>query len=115
MDTLIISLLCGSILLFIVSFFQKDKTKQLEKEVEELGLTVLKEHYQLKKRMKVLEEELLIEESLMGIEPKVAGQEINEILKSQVLSLYSQGVNLKQISSQSSLSLDTVKKIIAAK
>ena len=64
MDTIIIILLSTSILLFIISFFQKDKTKQLEKELEELSFSVLQENYQLKKRMKVLEEELLMEDTL---------------------------------------------------
>ena len=113
MDTIIIILLSTSILLFIISFFQKDRTKQLEKELEELSFSVLQENYQLKKRMKVLEEELLMEDTLLDAKPLRSSGEPNEILKNHVLALYNQGLNIQQIANQSSLSPDIVGKIIS--
>src|SRR5690606_40666570 len=67
MDTIIIILLAASIILFIISFLQPDKVKSLEKEVEQLNMTILQEQYLVKKRLKVLEEELLMEQNGVDI------------------------------------------------
>lgn len=111
MYTIIIILLSASILLFIISFFQKDSVKIIEKEVEQLSMNMLQEQYMLKKRMKVLEEELLLEDDLLPTQPRKTNTP-NEILKSHVLALYNQGLDMKQISQQSSLPLAAVKDII---
>ncbi|MCR2820398.1 hypothetical protein [Lederbergia panacisoli] len=111
MDTIIIILLCLSVLLFVLSFFQTDKVKVLEKEVEQLSMNVLQDHYLIKKRLKVLEEELLMGQNFIDELPK-RDKEPNEILKNHVLALYNQGLEIQQISKQSSLSIDTVKNII---
>ena len=113
MNSLIFFLLILSILLFIISFFQKDRTSSVEKEVEELSLNLYQETYQLKKRMKVLEEELLID----GQAPQNQSfspprNEINAILKNQVIALHKQGLNVEQISKQSALPITDVQKII---
>ena|SRR6185312_6139045 len=107
MNTIIIILLSASALLFILSFFQKDRTRELEKEVEQLSIQMLQEHYTIKKRMNVLEEELLIED-----DPSLFKKEPNKILINHVLALFNQGLDLQQISKQSSLSVETVRDII---
>ncbi|MFC5463133.1 hypothetical protein [Lederbergia graminis] len=110
MDTIIIILLAASIILFIISFLQPDKVKSLEKEVEQLNMTILQEQYLVKKRLKVLEEELLMEQGVDIISRN--SLEPNEILKNLVIALHKQGKNVHQISKQSSLPLETVKTII---
>ncbi|MBS4194688.1 hypothetical protein [Lederbergia citri] len=113
MDTIIIILLSLAVLLFVISFFQSDKVKVLEKEVEQLSMNMLQDHYLMKKRLKVLEEELLIGQSFINDSPKhEKTREPNEILKNHVLALYNQGLDIQQISKQSSLSVETVKDII---
>ncbi|MBS4199672.1 hypothetical protein KHA93_08385 [Bacillus sp. FJAT-49732] len=113
METIIVILLGLSIVLFIISFFQTDKVKVLEKEIEQLSMNVLQDHYLLKKRLKVLEEELLMGQSIIDDVPKREfDREPNEILKNHVLALYNQGLEIKQISKQSSLSVETVQNII---
>ncbi|WP_230162904.1 hypothetical protein, partial [Peribacillus simplex] len=74
--------------------------------------------YQLKKKVKILEEEFVIQDDPVppvknkstvnsnDIEP------IHEILKSQVLSLYSQGLSLDQIARQSSLTKEQTISVI---
>ena len=109
MNSLIILLLILAVLLFIISFFQKDRNSIIENNVEELSLNLYQETYQLKKRMKVLEEELLIEQSQPLSQPR---NEINAILKNQVIALHKQGLNAEQISKQSALSMTEVQKII---
>ncbi|RST73822.1 hypothetical protein D4T97_013185 [Siminovitchia acidinfaciens] len=117
MDTAIIILLSLSTLLFIISIFQKDKTSQLETEVEELSMTLLQDYHNIKKRIGLLEEELLLEKQIVHPSTGKARIEedppaVHEIIKNQVLSLHNQGIDLQRISNQSSLPLHTVKRII---
>lgn len=84
-EIIIISLISLAVLLLILSFFQKDRISDLEKQVENLTMTVMQENYQLKKRMKILEEELLggNEFSLSNQDEQINAQQYNkdEILK----------------------------------
>lgn len=119
MDIAILILLCASTLLFILSFFQKNHTKKLEKEVEELTMTLFKENQNMKKRISILEEELLMEKGFTDMSasqtPSTAAlPNVNEILKNQVLALHDRGFTLEQIARQSSLSFQTVKQIVEA-
>jgi hypothetical protein len=59
MEYVIIGLFSFAILLLFLSFFKRDKIKDLEEQVEQLSLTIMQDNYQLKKRVKILEEELL--------------------------------------------------------
>lgn len=113
MHTLVIILLSLSILLFLISLFQPDRTKALEKELEQLSMKLLQENYLLKKRVKVLEEELLTPDLQESFPMKEPSNKPNEILKNQVIALYHQGLNLGQISKQSSLPINKVQQIIA--
>lgn len=56
---LIILLIIGAGML-ILSFFQKDKAKLIETQLENFTIQVMKEIYQVKKKVKVIEEELMI-------------------------------------------------------
>ena len=110
----IMILLSAAILLYILSFFQKDRTSILEKELEDLTLNFHQETYQLKKRMGILEEELMGNGLAFGhvTEPSPKAG-VHEILKNQVIALYQQGLDFGQISRQSSLSLEEVKEVIS--
>ncbi|KRG14964.1 hypothetical protein [Lederbergia galactosidilytica] len=114
MNTLIIILFSLSILLLLISLFQPDRTKGLEKELEQVSMKLLQENYLLKKRVKVLEEELLVTDLSESLPLKEPINKPNEILKNQVIALYHQGLDLGQISRQSSLSIDKVQQIIAS-
>ncbi|WP_313430956.1 hypothetical protein [Siminovitchia terrae] len=115
MNIAIIILLSASLLLFIISFFQKDKTRELEAEFEELSMSLLQDYHNLKKRIGILEEELLLEKQVVHpLHNKLTEERpvVHEVLKNQVLALHQQGIDLQQISKQSSLSPQMVKKII---
>jgi hypothetical protein len=109
METLIILLFSLAIVLLIISFFGKDKVAKLEEDMEQMTLTYMQDIYQLKKKVKILEEEFVIQdEPVPPVKVKSPvnsndSEPIHEILKSQVLSLYSQGLSLDQIARQSSL------------
>ncbi len=118
MSTIELILLSISILLFISSFFMKDRYRTLEKDMDELSLNFLQENYQLKKRIKILEEELMVDSdydlSLPTQVKKSAGKApIHQIVKNQVIALYKQGTPIDQIAKQSALSLKEVKEIIS--
>ncbi|PRS38963.1 hypothetical protein C6W19_09065 [Bacillus sp. RJGP41] len=118
METLIVLLFSLAIVLLIISFFGKDKVAKLEEDLEQMTLTYMQDIYQLKKKMKILEEEFVIQDDPV---PSVKDQStvtsndtepIHEILKSQVLSLYSQGLTLDQIARQSSLTKEQTISVI---
>ncbi|MEI4770903.1 hypothetical protein WAX74_14870 [Psychrobacillus sp. FJAT-51614] len=101
------------VLLIIVSFFVKDSTKKMESEVEELSITLYQETSAIKRRLKIVEEELLLEGSKITVPKKQKTKPvIHEIIKSQVLALHKQGFSLPEISKRSSLSVEEVKYVI---
>lgn len=110
MEYLLYGIIGMSTLLFVVSFFLPNRMKRIETDLEELSYQIIKDSYQLKKRMKVLEEELLVEHSPSLLPPPKSKP--NEIIINQVLSLYRQGVEIEKISAQSTLSKEEVKDII---
>ncbi|MBN8190955.1 hypothetical protein JI667_02225 [Bacillus sp. NTK074B] len=107
MTLLFIGLVSFSILLLVISFFQRDRYRDIEKDMGELSMNVLQEQYKLKKRISVLEEELM-----MDGERPFQKNPVNEIIKNQVISLYKQGVNVDQITKQSALSKQEVLSVI---
>ncbi|PLR89486.1 hypothetical protein [Bacillus sp. T33-2] len=115
MDYFILGLFCLSVLLFLVSFFVKDPYKTLSEEIDQLTIQQVQELYQIKKKLKVLEEELLVsDDSLAAPAPArpVAAKEIHDIIKNQVRSLSVQGKTVEQIARQSSLSVYEVEQIL---
>ncbi|MEK4486472.1 hypothetical protein MHH81_12900 [Psychrobacillus sp. FSL H8-0484] len=113
MDFSIIIMIIG-ILLIVISFFVKDSSKKVETEVEELSFTLYQETSAIKRRLKVVEEELMIESTKLTIPKKAPIKKpiIHEIIKNQVLELHKQGYSLKDISIRSSLTVEEVKSVV---
>ncbi|MFG6121072.1 MULTISPECIES: hypothetical protein [Thalassobacillus] len=55
-----ITITITGLFLFLASFFMNDRLKQLEDEVEQISITSLQESYKLKRKVNILEEELLV-------------------------------------------------------
>jgi len=116
LGTIFITLFILSLLLFLLSFFLKDPYKQLEEEIDQLSMQQLQEMYQIKKKLKVLEEELLVSD--VDLSPPLSQfassnkREIHEIIKNQVWSLAKQGTSMDQIAKQSSLPIKEVQAIL---
>jgi hypothetical protein len=111
MGILMLGLLGFSLLLLVISIFQKDTYRELKEEVDQLTLQQVQEVYQIKRKIKILEEELLITEddlTTTGIPVTKKQKEIHDIIKNQVWALAQQGKPLEQIAAQSSLSIDEV-------
>lgn len=102
-----------SLTLLIISFFQKDPVQLLREELEQFTLQQLQENYLIKKKMKLLEEELLVNEDITPFTKSHRKNEtVHEIIKNQVLSLAQQGATMEQISNQSSLTVEEVRSIL---
>jgi Helix-turn-helix domain of resolvase len=112
-DLLFIGLVSFSILLLVISFFQRDRYRDIEKDIEELSMNVLQEHYQLKKRMRVLEEELMVNGDAPLQRTSPVRNPIHEVVKNQVIALYQQGIPVEQIAKQSALSKSEVQQLIS--
>ncbi|MBP1971771.1 hypothetical protein J2Z83_003926 [Virgibacillus natechei] len=57
-----IAIIVVAIVLFGLSFFMNDKFEELESQVEQLSISTMQDTYQMKKKIKILEEELLPED-----------------------------------------------------
>ncbi|MEK3853144.1 hypothetical protein [Cytobacillus sp. FSL H8-0458] len=118
MESILLSLLILSIGLLILSVFLRDPYKELRDEMDQMSMQQIQEMYQIKKKLKVLEEELLVEDEPftqnVPAEPSVhfaEKREVHEIIKNQVMLLTRQGLSIEQIARQSSLSPDEVRTI----
>lgn len=114
MEYLMMGLLAFAVVVFVLSFFLKDPYKELREEIDQLTIQQVQEVYQIKKKLKVLEEELLVDGDKLYKKDQHTNskKEIHEIIKNQVWSLAQQGRETSQIARQSSLSLDEVEQII---
>lgn len=106
-------LMGAGILVIIVSLFMS-RSKNEDADTEDISVTLYKETSQIKRRLKVIEEELLLDSVPLKPSPsKPATAGIHQILVSQVLALHKQGYNIVQIAERSSLTVQQIEKIIA--
>ncbi|GLB58203.1 hypothetical protein NCCP133_03360 [Cytobacillus sp. NCCP-133] len=118
MEYIVLVLLGFSFALFIFSLFLKDPYKEIREEIDQMSIQHIQEMYQIKKKLKVLEEELLIGEdslvpplSFKSSSPAIEKKDIHEIIKNQVILLTQQGLTIDQIARQSSLAPEEVNAI----
>ncbi|XJZ26229.1 hypothetical protein ACF5W4_12600 [Bacillota bacterium Lsc_1132] len=115
MEMIMLVLFGLSLLLLIISFFQKDPYKEVKEEIDQLTLQQVQELYQLKKKISILEEELLVpnDDFLKPASSRhKSKREIHDIIKNQVWALAQQGKPIEQIASLSSLSPADVYEIL---
>lgn len=94
-----------------------DPYKKIREEIDELSMQQIKELYQIKKKIKILEEELLISDEEIKktfSRPKSPKdkKQIHAIIRNQVHLLAQQGLSVEQIAKQSSLTTDDVNRIL---
>lgn len=116
MDFSTILIIIG-IISIIASFFLKDTSKRLEKEVEELSIQLYQETNTLKRRVKILEEELMLGSSFQMKEKNTQndmklGKPVPQILVQQVIELNKQGYPIDEIRKLSTLSKDQILHIL---
>ena len=119
----------------ILSFCVKAKTKKIEKDVEELSINIYQETNAIKRRLKLVEEELLLDgtsvamsavsqqkKSYAPISKKTPAptsinnqssvKPVHSILVSQVLELGKQGMSVPEIQKRSALSAEQIVHIL---
>ncbi|ELK46212.1 response regulator transcription factor [Halobacillus sp. ACCC02827] len=118
MISIISTIVIIAAVLFILSFFMKDRVKEVEKQVEQVSLTMMQNNYQMKKKMKVLEEELLSDHIVEDKAPRPASPRpsapVPEDLPAEetVLHMYRKGYKTHYIAKQTKLSEHTVESLI---
>ena len=110
------SLVFLSLLLLVISLFAKDKVKSLEEQVDHLTISFAQETYQIKKKLKVLEEELLVgDEAIMDVVTNKSLQTPFNSEHERVFSLYSKGLSHEQIAKETSLTTEEVRMVLQQK
>ncbi|MDV6377907.1 hypothetical protein ORD22_06475 [Sporosarcina sp. GW1-11] len=113
MDIPLLLLIIG-IIAIVASFFVGSNTRVLEDELEKVSISLYQETSNLKKRVRVLEEELMIvapaQETFAA--PK---KPIHAIIVNQITSLHSQGYTIPEISQRSSLAEAEVVAVLRSK
>ncbi|MGP3609429.1 hypothetical protein [Anoxybacteroides rupiense] len=113
MEYTLIGFVIISLLLLAASFFGKDQIKSLEEQIDHLTLSLAQETYQLKKRLKILEEELLInEEKPFSLTEKIKDDSPLASSYARVWALYKKGLSAEQIARETSLTAEEVRMIL---
>ncbi|MCM3738730.1 hypothetical protein M3210_00485 [Oceanobacillus luteolus] len=55
----IVTILVIGVILFVLSYFMNDRIEEIESQLEHYSITSMQDTYQMKKKIKILEEELL--------------------------------------------------------
>src|SRR5699024_1844089 len=101
-----------SILLFILSFLQRDRAKDVEKQLENLSIQLMQEMFQLKKKVTLLEEENMI--STNNGDTLYKGEN-RQLTKDDVLEMYEQGYSITDISVITHRHEDEIEQLLAEK
>ncbi len=109
MDIPIILLIIGLVSI-LASFFFRNSSSDYADELEKVSISLHQETNGLKKRLKAVEEELMIGVGPVPIggQPKKKAKPIHEIIINQILSLHAQGYSVSEIGKRSSLTNEDV-------
>jgi hypothetical protein len=110
MEYAFIILLAIAILLLVVSFYGKDRVKMVQEEIDQLSLSMVQETYLLKKKIKVLEEELLTND--IDYETGPSQTSVMSLSNSTILSLYDKGLSYEEIGTKTNLPVEEVRLIL---
>lgn len=115
MDVSLILLIAG-ILLLALSFFVDSGSKKQREELEKVSISLHQETSNLKKRIRAIEEELMIASPMASPAVRPAKQKpVHAIIVSQIHSLHSQGYSISEIAKRSSLSEFEVEQVLQSK
>src|SRR5699024_577061 len=120
MAYLIVSIIVIALILFIVSFFADDKISKLEEQLEQFSITTMQDTYQLKKKIKILEEELLtsnVSEPAYKQDMSMVPDSVKHkpLLMQKVQHLHEQGYSNDEIADQTKLSEQDIQTILTIK
>ncbi|NYF24582.1 hypothetical protein [Sporosarcina sp. JAI121] len=116
MDIPIILLIIGLISIFASFIIGKSSSDHAE-ELEKVSISLHQETNGIKKRLKAVEEELMIGAGSIPSKNKTKKQTkpVHEIIVNQILSLHAQGYSVKDIAKRSSLTSEDVISVLQLK
>jgi hypothetical protein len=116
MNLPVILLIIGLISTIASFFFGNSSTKYAD-ELEKVSISLHQETNGLKKRLKNVEEELMMGVGMMSTSTseKTKQKPVHEIIVNQILSLHSQGYSINEIATRSSLSQNDVRSVLEMK
>jgi len=108
-----VSVVVIALILFGVSFFMDDRVQKLEEQLEQFSITTMQDTYQMKKKIKVLEEELLTESVVSPTFDNVPSAfQDKPLLIQKVYHLHQHGYSYDDIAKQTDLNSHDVKTIL---
>ncbi|MRH43120.1 hypothetical protein GH741_10555 [Aquibacillus halophilus] len=107
---IIVTIITIALLLFILSFFMNDRFKQIENQIEQFSISTMQESYQMKKKLKILEEELLTT-NLGEVETFEKHNNQTPLLR-KINHLHNKGLDVQMIAKETNLSEYDVQSII---
>lgn len=102
MDIPLVLFIIG-IIFIALSFFFGNSSRNHEDEIENISISLHQETNQLKKRLKAVEEELMISTGPLVGNKQKKSKPVHEIIVNQILSLQAQGYSIQEIAKRSSL------------
>ncbi|GEL09038.1 hypothetical protein [Salisediminibacterium halotolerans] len=109
MEWIIITLLAFAILLFIVSFFQKGAAAHAEEQVEQVSIQLMKEIYYMKKKLRKLEEEYMLDFD----EQAYAFHSTADLKRDDVLAMFENGNSPEDIAVQTNRDVNDIEALLA--
>jgi len=106
----LITIISIALVLFILSFFMNDRFKEMETQFEQFSINTMQDTYQIKKKLKLLEEELLTDNINGSVSHTTTNQK--PAIMQKVLHLYQQGYSFDEISKHTSLTTNDIQAII---
>ncbi|MDS9471065.1 hypothetical protein [Sporosarcina pasteurii] len=109
-------LIAFGIIIVILSFFVGHSNRIDSDELEKISISLHQETNGLKKRLKALEEELMMSmEPIETSQHNTRAQPVHEIIVNQILSLNSQGFSIEDIAKRSSLTSEEVIRVLQSR
>lgn len=104
------------IVTLLISIFMGAKQSSHD-EIEQISISLHQETNYLKKRVKALEEELMMDAAPVMQQPVPQKQEkpVHTIIVSQIIALHGQGYSIEEISKRSTLPPDQVLSVLRSK
>lgn len=103
------TILIVAVILFILSFFMNDRFKDLEDQLEQYSMSTMQDTYQMKKKIKILEEELLTNDLSNDLFQK--GKQTPEA-DQKIVRLHEKGYSIQEITELTKLSTYDIQSIL---
>lgn len=111
-----VAIVAIGLILFAVSFFMDDRVEQLEEQLEQFSIATMQDTYQMKKKIKILEEELLTENvvdtNTTNLPPALKNK---PLLVQKVYHLHQHGYSNDDIAKQTDLDTHDIQTILQQK